>query len=147
MAGSGKDERGVYVRQIVAMAACVLVLASLQGCATPRLELVSGMVTTGGELKFEEIPLDDVPLRNRVYVLTHVRWSPATDEGGRHEVQWLWYSGDHLVHAGKKTLHFRRTPYRLYSSLPAAGLGLGHYRVTVVIDGKLIDTQEFNIIP
>lgn len=87
------------------------------------------MVTTGGDLKFEEVPVYDVPLKNTVYVLTHLRWSPATDDGGRHEVQWLWYSGDHLVHAGKKTLHFRKTPHRLYSYVPAAGLGLGHYRV------------------
>ena len=114
---------------------------------TPRLELVSGVVTTGGDLKFEEIPVSDVPLRSTVYVLTHVRWSPATDEGGRHEVQWLWYSGDQLVHAGKKTLHFRKTPYRLHSFLPAEGLGLGHYTVKVVIDGTVIDTQQFNVVP
>jgi hypothetical protein len=61
--------------------------------------------------------------------------------------QWLWYSGDRMVHAGKKDLNFRKMPYRLHSFLPAAGLGLGHYRVTVLIDGKIIDTQEFNIVP
>lgn len=136
------------MKRFVLAAICLLTQLSLSGCATPRIELVGGMVTTGGDdLKFQEVPVSDVHLKDTAIVLTHLSWSPATEEAGEHEVQWLWYSGDRLVHAGKKQLHFRKTPYRLHSFIPAAGLGLGHYRVTVLIDGKLVDTQEFNIIP
>jgi hypothetical protein len=131
----------------VTLMSCLLVVFGVAGCATPRIGLVSGMVTTGGELKFEEVPVTEVHLKETAIVLTHLSWSPATDEAGRHEVQWLWYSGDRLVHAAKKDVNFRRTPFRLHSFVPAAGLGLGHYRVTVLIDGKLIDTQEFNVVP
>jgi hypothetical protein len=131
----------------VRIAGCFLVLFGLAGCVTPRIELVGGMVTTGGDLKFEEVPVSDVPLKDTVYVLTHLRWSPATQHAGRHEVQWLWYSGDRLVHAGNRQLNFRKTPFRLRSFLPAGGLGLGHYRVNVLIDGTIIDSQEFNIVP
>jgi hypothetical protein len=135
------------MRQSIYVGAPLALAIFLSGCATPRIELVSGMVTTGGETKFEEIPVKDVPLKSYAIVLTHVRWSPATDEAGRHEVIWRWYSGDQLVHQGKKQLNFRKTPYRLYSFEPASGLGVGHYTVTVAIGGTVIDTQEFNIVP
>jgi hypothetical protein len=106
------------------------------------------MVTVGGpDLKFQEVPVSDVHLKDTVFVLTHLSWSPATENAGRHEVQWLWYSGDRLVHAGKRDLNFRKTPYRLHSFLPAAGLGVGSFRVTVLIDGNIIDAQNFNIVP
>jgi hypothetical protein len=135
------------MKLIVTLTSCFLVLFGMAGCATPRIGLVSGMVTTGGEFKFEEVPVSDVHLKETAIVLTHLSWSPATEEAGRHKVQWLWYSGVQLVHMGKKDVNFRKTPYRLHSFVPAAGLGLGHYRVDVLIDGKLIDTQEFNIVP
>jgi hypothetical protein len=140
-------EESAQMRRMILLAGGLFALLNLQACATPRIELVSGLVATGGDPKFEEVPVSSVPLKDTVNVLTHLRWSPATDEGGRHEVQWLWYSGDQLVHTRKRTLHFRKTPYRLHSSLPATGLGLGHYRVTVLIDGAIVDTQQFDVVP
>ena len=135
------------MKRLLPAALCLVFELIVSGCATPRIELVSGLVTTGGDLKFEEVPVSDVRLKDTAYILTHLRWSPATDDGGLHDVQWLWYSGDQLVHAGKKQLHFRKTPYRLYSFLPATGLGLGHYRVNVLVDGVIVDTQQFNVVP
>jgi len=122
----------------------------LQSCATtpaPKFELVRGLVTTGGEAKFEEIAVTEVPLKSRAIVIVHLRWSPATVSAGRHAVSWLWYSGDQLVHASKKTFEFKTSPYRLWSYLSASGLGLGHYRVLLVIDNQTIDTQQFDVVP
>jgi len=77
-----------------------------------------------------------------------VRWSPATETGGRRVVKLLWYyAEDQVVHADTRPLDFKETPARLVSYLPAAGLGVGHYRVTVQIDGTLIDTQQFTVVP
>jgi hypothetical protein len=125
-------------------AICLITLYGLFGCANPRIELVSGVVTAGGEV----VPVSEVHLKDIVYVYTHVRWSPATEPGGRREVGWLWYStGDQLVHADRQVLNFKETPARLVSYLPAAGLGVGHYRVTTLIDGIVIDTQQFSVVP
>ena len=71
------------MKPTVTLTSCLLALVSMAGCVTPRIGLVSGMVTTGGEFKFEEVPVSDVHLKETAIVLTHLSWSPATDSAGR----------------------------------------------------------------
>jgi hypothetical protein len=121
------------------------------GCASisvNQMHFYNGIVTVGGVgTRFEETPMTSISQKDRFYVVTHVSWDPPTADGGSHSVQWQWYSGDKLVVQRKRSsdLHFKKTPYRLWYSFPAADFPVGHYRVDVLIDNTVVDSHEFDI--
>src|SRR3954447_6294383 len=129
--------------------ACLYVL--LQSCTTsltaPELHVFNGLVTNGGSgPKFEVIPMTEIHQKDTIYVITHVRWEPATSDAGEHSVAWTWYSGERVVATRTMKLQFSKTPYRFWYRIPAAGFDLGHYRVDVAIDGKIVDTRECDVV-
>jgi hypothetical protein len=128
----------------------LLLVYSLAGCAisVDRMHFYNGMVTVGGEgARFEEIPMTSVRQKDRFYVLEHVSWEPVTADAGNHSLEWHMYSGGNLVVQRKRDrdLHMKKTPYRIYWTMPAADFAVGHYRVDVLIDGKVVDSHEFDI--
>jgi hypothetical protein len=133
---------------LIAFAAC-----SPFGCASisvDQMHFYNGMVTVGGiGARFEESPMTSISQKDRFYVITHVSWDPPTADGGRHSVEWQWYSGDKLVVQRKRDqeLHFKKTPYRIWYTFPGADFPVGHYRVNVLIDNKVVDSHEFDITP
>ena len=119
--------------------------AALCGCASPALRY-SGIVTGApDETHVREAPSRRVALKDRVIVVTHVSWDTERD-GGQHAVQWNWYEGETLIAERAKTLDFTKTPYRFARSLPASDLGVGRYRVEVLVDGSRVDEQTFDIV-
>jgi hypothetical protein len=133
---------------LMACAAC-----SPLGCASisvDQMHFYNGMVTVGGVgSRFEEAPMTSISQKDRFYVITHVSWDPPTADGGNHSVEWQWHSGDRLVVQRKResALHFKKTPYRIWYTFPAADFQVGHYRVDVLIDDKVVDSHEFDITP
>jgi hypothetical protein len=112
------------------------------------MHFYNGMVTVGGVgSRFEETPMTSISQKDRYYVITHVGWDPPTADGGYHSVQWQWYSGGKLVVQRKRRedMYFKKTPYRLWYSFPAADFPVGHYRVDLLIDKKVVESQEFDI--
>jgi hypothetical protein len=123
---------------------------ALAGCAisVDRMHFYNGMVTVGGEgARFEEIAMTTIRQKDRFYVVEHVSWEPLTEDAGNHSLEWRMYSGGNLVVQRKRDhdLHMRKTPYRFWWTMPAADFAVGHYRVDVLIDGRVVDTHEFDI--
>ena len=72
-------------------------------------------------------------------------WQPSPTSAGYHDVYWKWYSGDHIVATDERMLRFKFAPFAISGHQPASTLGSGHHRVEVYVDGRLIDTQEFDV--
>lgn len=120
-------------------------LATLAACASPSLTY-KGAISASEDPNAREVTNRRVPLKDRVVIVTHVAW-PETDRvGGQHAVRWNWYEGDTLIAERAKTLDFPKSPYRFVRSLAASDLGIGHYRVEVLVDGKRVDMQVFDVV-
>jgi hypothetical protein len=127
-----------------AVALAFAALFTLSACSGPSL-YYSGSITTSDDPHARDLATKRVPLRDHVVVVTRVSW---LEDGSRgpHAVRWNWYEGDTLIAERAKTLDFARSPYRFSHSLPASDLGLGHYRVEVLVDGKKVDEQTFFVV-
>jgi|GEM_PF-2958263 len=126
------------------IAASCLVLAA---CASSALHY-SGLVTAElDESHQRDAATRRVPLTDRVTVVTNVVSTEGSDANGRHAVRWNWYEGQTLIAEQSKTLAFSKSPYRFSRSLAASDLGIGHYRVEVVVDGVRVDEQTFDVVP
>ena len=120
-------------------------LVALGACASPSIRY-SGVITASEDPQGRDIPKTTVALKDKVVVVTHVAWADATETGGLHAVRWNWYEGETLIAERAKTLDFGTTPTRFSRSVQAADLGVGHYRVEVLVDGHRVDEQTFDIV-
>ena len=77
--------------------------------------------------------------------MTHVSWDEEHG-AGPHAIRWNWYEGETLIAERAKTLDFTKAPYRFTRSLPASDLGIGRYRVEVLVDGSRVDEQTFDVV-
>lgn len=141
------------LRRFMIAATAASTACALTACASmnvDQLHFYNGMVTVGGEgARFQEIPMTSISQKDRLYVIEHVRWEPPTAEAGDHRLEWRWYTGDKLVSQRKREtpLHMKRTPYRFFYTIPAADFDVGHYRIDVLIDDKIVDSHEIDITP
>jgi hypothetical protein len=130
---------------MIRMLCMAVLLATLAACASSSLRY-SSVITSSENPSAREVPTKRVALKDRVVVVTHVNWSETTQKGGQHAVRWNWYEGDTLIAERAKTLDFNKSPFRFFHSLAASDLGLGHYRVVVVVDGMRVDEQTFDVV-
>lgn len=121
-----------------------LLALSLCGCAS-SLRYTSIVTAAPDEARAHESPTRSVALKDRVIVVTHVSWDEARD-AGPHAIRWNWYEGETLIAERAKTLDFTKPPYRFSRSLPASDLGVGRYRVEVLVDGSRVDEQTFDVV-
>lgn len=119
--------------------------ASLAACASPSLRY-SGAITASENPTIREVPTRKVALKDRVVVVTDVDWPEVRAKGGQHAVQWNWYEGETLIAERAKMLDFGKTPFRFFRSVLASDLGIGHYRVEVLVDGVRVDEQAFDVV-
>jgi hypothetical protein len=119
---------------------------ALAACASSSLSY-SGLVTASPEESHAgDEPTRRVVLRDRVTVVTHVASMDGDSRSGQHLVRWNWYEGQTLIAEQNKTLDFPHLPYRFSRSLAASDLGIGHYRVEVLVDGVRVDEQSFDVV-
>ncbi|MEO8936553.1 MAG: hypothetical protein ABI277_16215 [Burkholderiaceae bacterium] len=125
---------------------CVIaLLVTLAACASPSLSY-QGAISISEDPRAQQVASRRIPLKDRVVIVTDVAW-PETDRvGGRHSVRWNWYEGDTLIAERAKMLDFPESPYRFVRSLAASDLGIGHYRVEVLVDGRRVDVQRFDVV-
>jgi hypothetical protein len=138
---------GSMFKKLIAVGAVGLFVAVLGACASTSSMRYSGIITAAPEdTHFREVPTRRVALKDRVLIVTHVAWAETEVKGGLHAVRWNWYEGNTLIAERAKTLDFMKTPFRFSGSLPASDLGLGHYRVEVLVDGKQVQEQTFDVV-
>jgi hypothetical protein len=132
-------------RKSLATLVAAFSILALAGCASPSMRY-TGVITASENPNIREVPTKKVALKDRVVVVTHVAWPEVDKQGGLHAVRWNWYEGDTLIAERQRTLDFGKTPFRFFRSLPASDLGIGHYRVEVLVDGNRIDEQLFDVV-
>jgi hypothetical protein len=93
----------------------------------------------------KRVPVQAFTSQDFVNVLVDFQWDAVGQNAGSHDVQWLWYHDDKLVSKVEKNLLFKNTPYTLRSSRAAATLGVGHFKVEVLVDGTLASSSAFDI--
>ena len=120
-------------------------LALLGACASASIRY-SGVITANEDPHVREVPTRKVALKDHVVIVTHVVWPETDRKGGLHAVRWNWYEGETLIAERAKTLDFGKTPNRFSRSLPASDLGIGSYRVEVLVDGTRVDEQTFDVV-
>jgi hypothetical protein len=126
-------------------------LLALSGCAKSvsinEMKVVASFLTTGVEgPNPKRIPQTNFSTSDVLYYLTAIKWEPVGSNGGYHNVSWKWYANGSMVSEFKQSIFFKLTPYEIYSWYKAYMLGKGHQKVELYIDGKLFDTQEFEIV-
>lgn len=129
------------------MIVCVLAFV-LAACATTGTTLrVTNTVLTKSEdlVRARRVPTSVFSTEDSVFCFVYFQWDDATREAGYHNVEWRWYQDDRLVSKGKKQLHFKRTPYTVWTQRPAGALGVGHFSVATVVDGQVVSTSSFEI--
>jgi hypothetical protein len=120
-------------------------LSLLAACAGSSM-YYSGSITTTEDPRARDAATKQVPLKDRVVVVTQVNWGDGAVKGGSHAVRWNWYEGETLIAERSRTIAFDRSPFRFSHSLQAADLGLGRYRVEVLVDGVKVDEQTFFVV-
>lgn len=120
-------------------------LATLAACASPSLTYKGG-IGTGEDSRAHEVASRRIALKDRVVIVTDVAWPETDRAGGRHAVRWNWYEGETLIAERAKTLDFPKSPHRFVHGLAASDLGIGRYRVDVLVDGKRVDMQVFDVV-
>lgn len=114
---------------------------------TPTFRKVSSLVTTGGDdLRFKRVPESQIKLDSRVFYVTTIAWEPVTAKAGRHKVMWRWYANGTLVSEIKQTHTFYPTPFEFFAHIPATALGIGKHKVELLIDKKIFDALEFEVV-
>lgn len=128
----------------------MIIVYALVGCVgipTEQMHFYNCMITTGGDGgSFNEVPTKVVPQKKMFWVITHMSWDDTKKSAGMHKVKWRILQGESLVTERSDSYDLKETPNRMWSSYPAANFQVGHYHAEVIIDGKLVDTQEFDIV-
>jgi hypothetical protein len=110
------------------------------------LKKVSSFLALGeGHDSFKRVPQKTFALADTVYLLTVVSWEPVGSAGGRHKMVSKWYADGTLVSEVALKLVFRNTPIELRNRMLASALGTGKHRVDLYLDGKLYDSQSFEV--
>jgi hypothetical protein len=99
----------------------------------------------GDEVWVETVVGWDAAKANEKFEFWNWSWRTSDTSAGWHDIYWKWYSGSSIVATDERVQRFMRAPYAISGHQPAAALGSGPHRVEVYVDGRLIDTQQFDI--
>jgi len=123
-----------------------VVLLLCGGCASTPLHTVTSFVTNHETLiSGKRTPMNTFTLDDTIRVFVDLQWDDPTKDAGYRDVKWNWYSGDKLISTGGRQFHFKHTPYELWGAKPASALGTGNFKVDVLVDNRVVTTQEFTI--
>ena len=146
-------------------AIALLGAAAVAGCTSTPIEQmpVRSSFTVAGDQSAirSENPSRNFKITDEVWSETVVAWNPKNSNenfqfawwswhtsetsAGYHDIYWKWYSGNQIVATDERMQRFKEAPYAISGHQPANALGSGHHRVEVYVDGRLIDTQDFDI--
>jgi hypothetical protein len=120
--------------------------AALTGCAaTPQVAtaiLTSGAALSQGKrTEVHQFNTDDF-----VIELVSFTWPGTTQDGGFHEVSGQWYRDGTLISQGGPYRRlFASSPWTIRAERAAALLGVGHFKVQLLVDGDVAAESEFDI--
>ena len=127
----------------------IIIICSLAFALTACIEVrPAGGVLTKQEalLNGKRVATNRFTTEDVIRCYVSVTWDDVTAGAGEHSVIWNWYKGEKLISSHKKKLDFNYAPYEVYTTRPAFALGVGHFKVETLVDGKIMDSREFDIV-
>lgn len=104
------------------------------------------MTTRGGKSEAKRIPSSIFNSNDTIYFFTIVSWDNIDKGAGAHEVTWTWSINGVPSGRFRQKFNLYRTPFELYTYMPASTLGVGHHRVEIQMDGRVLDARDFEVV-
>ena len=114
-----------------------------------KMQAYNGMVTTASaDCKTPaSMPMKEIPLHTNLYTMTWIRWDLSVTDAGKHDVAWEFYLNDKLYTVRKDQVPFSVNPGRIHWCQATDNFEVGHYRVDVKIDSRVVDKLDFDVVP
>jgi len=130
----------------IALLMGVSVVLSFSACSTPIHPVGSVLTTKQSFLMGKRIPTKVFSLEDVIRYYVDFTWDDVTGPAGDHQIIWNWYKADVLVSTGtKERVYFKRAPHGIFTMRPASALGVGKFRIDVLVDGKVMSSVDFEI--
>jgi len=121
-------------------------LLGLSGCVTSFRSADAVLTTKENLERGRLVGQDTFDLQDIIGFHVDITWDDVSQEAGWCDIQWNWYKDDKLVaHYENDRAYLRAAPNPRVKLQPASSLGVGHFRVECVVNGKPIASAEFNI--
>ncbi|MGA2868506.1 MAG: hypothetical protein ABSF34_05020 [Verrucomicrobiota bacterium] len=134
------------ISKLYRVSAIVLAALVFAGCSSMPLHPVGSVLTNASSiLAGKQVPMDKFTTQDIIRYYTSFTWDDVTQSGGQHEVTWNWYKGDVLISTVTKNVVFHHAPFQLWTTRAAAALGVGKFRIDVLIDGDVKSSVTFEI--
>ena len=88
---------------------------------------------------------DTFTFEGKIFVYITFNWD-VEKEGGKHNIQAKWYSGEKLVSVGDQAVTFERSPHFVWFGSAGTSLGVGKAKVEIYADGVLVGTKHFAVV-
>jgi len=124
---------------------CSVVLTT--ACTPIKIELASSFTTSNKNLAIgKRTVTTQFKSDDTINFYSDFKWEDLSKPAGRKIVVWNWYSENgKLVSTAKRNYYFNEPPFELRSSRAASALGLGKFKVEIVVDEQVMASQEFEI--
>jgi hypothetical protein len=138
--------RGIFVDKSLKNSACITLML-LTSCATgPQVHVVSSFLVSSESLaKGKRTPATTFTLEDVVRFYVDIRWDDATKDLGLYHVTFKWSQDSKVLSSAIRTYRFNTTPFELWTQRAASALGVGHFRVEVLVGGEVLASKEFDI--
>ena len=88
---------------------------------------------------------DTFTFEGEIFAVVTFNWD-VEREGGKHNIQVKWYSGEKLIRIGDQDVTFRRPAHLVWFSTVGTNLGVGKAKVEIYADGVLVGTKHFAVV-
>jgi hypothetical protein len=137
-----KDRFNLTVR----LSVFIFTVLLFAGCSSVPVHKTGSVLTNASSLlQGKQTPMDKFTTQDGIRYYTSFSWDDVTQPGGAHKVTWNWYKDNVLVSTVTKNVFFTQAPFLLYTSRTASSLGVGKFRIDVLIDGDVKSSVNFEI--
>jgi hypothetical protein len=131
----------------LALVACAVTACFIARAGGQELRLVRAAISAADNNDGQPVAAASFHVGDHIYYFTEVTWADASQPAGSHALAYKWYTGDKLTFSFNATKDFATLPYFWSAWISGSHLGLGHHRAELDVDGKVLDTREFDIVP
>ena len=89
---------------------------------------------------------DTFTFEGQIFVYITFTWDEVERQGGNHEINVKWYSGEKLVSTRTHQALFGRPPYYVWFYTSGTSLGVGKAKVEIYADGVLVGSKAFEVV-
>jgi hypothetical protein len=118
----------------------------LSGCAS-NIRSAGSVLTTKQSLENGQlVPQTTFTLQDVIAFQVNITWDNLDVDAGQVDIEWNWYrDGKKIAHFENYRAYLKGAPNARVKLQPAASLGVGHFRVECVVDGKVLAAADGDI--